>query len=327
MNDNPPLVSIGVPTCNRARLLEQALASLLAQDYPRIEIIVSDNLSDDDTPAVCERLARQHSCLRHVRQRERVPPMANFRLALTEARGELFMWAADDDLWEPRFISTLVPRLVANSKLVLAMCEAQYRLPDGPRLPFFPEGTFWHRPLAMSRFERLMAVADHNYGDLIYGIYRREVLFKPDGGTVLDHWTHVNEIPMFLAVAARGEIAVVPEVHFLKTVGVSTYLVASREYEFYPPASQLPGFTDGGWLRRVYQRLRAVVKWPKLAIHHWKYSRRAWRDIVATIDMLDLTAEEHRLLHARFRRNLRRHWLKQAFWWQFEDAFLPRKIV
>jgi len=48
-----PLVSVGVPTCNRAALLGRALKSLVAQDYPNLEIVVSDNASTDDTTAVC----------------------------------------------------------------------------------------------------------------------------------------------------------------------------------------------------------------------------------------------------------------------------------
>ena len=50
-----PLVSIGMPTYNRADLFREALALARAQDYPNLEIIVSDNHSTDDT----ERVARE----------------------------------------------------------------------------------------------------------------------------------------------------------------------------------------------------------------------------------------------------------------------------
>jgi GT2 family glycosyltransferase len=45
--DNRPLVSIGLPTYNGERFIREALDSLLAQTYERIEIIISDNASTE----------------------------------------------------------------------------------------------------------------------------------------------------------------------------------------------------------------------------------------------------------------------------------------
>ncbi|MBI1357226.1 MAG: glycosyltransferase [Acidobacteria bacterium] len=47
-----PLVSIVVPTYNRARLIGRSLASLLVQTEPRFEALVVDDASHDDTEAV-----------------------------------------------------------------------------------------------------------------------------------------------------------------------------------------------------------------------------------------------------------------------------------
>lgn len=47
-----PLVSIGVPTYNRAAFLRQSLEMIRAQDYPNLEINISDNHSDDETEHV-----------------------------------------------------------------------------------------------------------------------------------------------------------------------------------------------------------------------------------------------------------------------------------
>ena len=326
MSQSPPLVSIGLPTCNRAHLLETAVRSLLAQDYPNLEIIISDNVSDDATPALCERLQREDARIRHVRQPARVPAMANFKNALIQARGPLFLWASDDDLWEPTFVTTLFKMLEDNPSLVLAMCETQYRLSSGVRLPFFEEGRFWQQPPPMTRFERLLAVADHNYGDLIYGLYRREVLLTPSG-TVLDHWNYLNEIPMFLSVASRGEIQVCPQILFLKTVGLNQYLGAAREYDFFPKASLLPPGLPPACSGSLWQRLRALVKTPKRALHHRRYHQKALQDIAATIDLLGLTPQEKQTLSERFKANFHRHWIKLAFTWNFEDAFGPRRII
>ena len=53
------MVSIGIPTYNRERLIGRAIESALSQDYPNIEIVVSDNASTDATAEVCRRYAQE----------------------------------------------------------------------------------------------------------------------------------------------------------------------------------------------------------------------------------------------------------------------------
>ena len=53
-----PALSVVVPACNEATRIEAALASLLAQDYPDLEIVVVDDRSTDGTRAIVERLAQ-----------------------------------------------------------------------------------------------------------------------------------------------------------------------------------------------------------------------------------------------------------------------------
>ena len=59
-DDLPPL-SIVIPACNEAGSLAGALDSLLAQDYPDLEIILVNDRSVDDTLAIMQRLASSDS--------------------------------------------------------------------------------------------------------------------------------------------------------------------------------------------------------------------------------------------------------------------------
>jgi chlorobactene glucosyltransferase len=63
LGDDPPLVSIIVPARNEASHLERCLRSLLAQDYPHVEIIVVDDCSTDDTPQILSRLREEQARL------------------------------------------------------------------------------------------------------------------------------------------------------------------------------------------------------------------------------------------------------------------------
>ena len=59
-----PLLSIVVPACNEAETLEPAMRSLLALDYPRLEIIAVNDRSTDDTGKILNRIAAGNSKLR-----------------------------------------------------------------------------------------------------------------------------------------------------------------------------------------------------------------------------------------------------------------------
>jgi len=59
INGQLPKVTICVPVRNGARTIQRTLDSLLNQDYPNFEIIVSDNCSDDDTAKIVQGYAEQ----------------------------------------------------------------------------------------------------------------------------------------------------------------------------------------------------------------------------------------------------------------------------
>src|SRR5690349_18517402 len=118
-----PLVSIGVPVHNEARYLAAALDALLAQDYPNLEIIVCDNVSDDATGAIAREYAARDRRVRYHRNANNVGGIENFNVALRLARGKYFAWAAGHDLRRPSFVSRCVRVLEADPPVVL--CHTQ----------------------------------------------------------------------------------------------------------------------------------------------------------------------------------------------------------
>ena len=109
-----------MPVCNGEQFIQQALDSLLAQDYKHFELIISDNASNDRTAGICESYAAKDARVRYYRNEENCGPVANFNRVLECAGGEYFMWAACDDLWEPTYISTLLQSLMMTRSGVLA---------------------------------------------------------------------------------------------------------------------------------------------------------------------------------------------------------------
>lgn len=94
---NLPLVSVVIPTYNRAALLCEAVDSVLQQTYRNIEVIVVDDGSTDDTRAVMEKYGDK---VRYSR-RPNAGVNAARNLGFKQARGEYIALLDSDDLWAP----------------------------------------------------------------------------------------------------------------------------------------------------------------------------------------------------------------------------------
>ncbi len=100
-----PLVSIGIPTYNRANsYLKQALKSAVNQTYKNIEIIVSDNCSSDDTESVVKEFNDPR--IRYYRQEKNIGSLNNCNLCLEQSQGKYFLMLYDDDVVDEDFLST-----------------------------------------------------------------------------------------------------------------------------------------------------------------------------------------------------------------------------
>jgi glycosyltransferase involved in cell wall biosynthesis len=105
---------------NSERYLAASIESLLGQTYENFELIISDNASTDGTGAVCRRYAKQDSRVRYLRQPRNIGLSPNHNFTLAESRGELFKWAAGDDLYARDLLQRCIEALDANPEVVLA---------------------------------------------------------------------------------------------------------------------------------------------------------------------------------------------------------------
>jgi glycosyltransferase involved in cell wall biosynthesis len=122
MPDDPePLVSVIIPTRNRAHYLGTAVSSALQQTYSNLEIIVSDNASSDDTCAMMARI--DDSRVRYQRHEHNIGSLLNFLSAVRESHGMYVAILHDDDMWEPTFVEKLVTHLEADTDLVVAFSD------------------------------------------------------------------------------------------------------------------------------------------------------------------------------------------------------------
>lgn len=107
------LVSVGIPCYNRPDGLRRTLECITRQTYENLEIVISDNFSENSgVEAIGREYAEKDSRIRYFRQEKNIGAYKNFEFVLNQSKGTYFMWASDDDLWDLDYISSCMEILL-----------------------------------------------------------------------------------------------------------------------------------------------------------------------------------------------------------------------
>jgi cellulose synthase/poly-beta-1,6-N-acetylglucosamine synthase-like glycosyltransferase len=175
----PPRVVIGVPLYNGAEHLEEALESLLAQRYPDYAVLLVDDCSSDDTPAIAQRYLHGRGVLTYHRNPKRLGMIGRYRRCYEIASElypgfEYFAWGSDHDVWHPRWLSQMVRALDGNGGVVLT-----YPLNVGISDEGAVVREVWEfDTLGIRRRGRRLrrVVRGISAGNMVYGLYRAKAL-------------------------------------------------------------------------------------------------------------------------------------------------------
>lgn len=111
----PPLVSVCMPAYNVARVARDALMSVLAQTYPRLEVIVVDDASTDGTPDAVRAIADPR--IRCVRNEQNRGGFQTMNHAVSLARGDFIAVYHTDDIYEPTIVEKEVVHLLSHPQV------------------------------------------------------------------------------------------------------------------------------------------------------------------------------------------------------------------
>lgn len=120
-----PKVSIVLTTCNREYFFTEAILSILDQDYPNLEIIISDDKSSDNTFIFAQEYAMEYSHIKVVQNARSSGSAGNRNNGLDYANGELVLLLDDDDVLFKEAISNLVNIYLQHDKrygIIIANC-------------------------------------------------------------------------------------------------------------------------------------------------------------------------------------------------------------
>lgn len=123
-----PLISIILPTYNGAKFIRTSVDSCLQQSYTNFELIIVNDNSADDTPAIIEDYAKKDPRIKviHNSINKRLPQSLN--IGFGAATGDYFTWTSDDNYYTPNALQTMMDTLKENESIDLVY--ADYTLID-----------------------------------------------------------------------------------------------------------------------------------------------------------------------------------------------------
>jgi glycosyltransferase involved in cell wall biosynthesis len=272
-----PELSVGLAVRNARDVVGRCIESVLSQDFGDLELVISDNRSDDGTWALLREYARADRRVRLNLNEVNIGLHANFNRVLELSRSPYFRWISVDDWLEPGCLSACVDVLRTCNDAIGVTTNFMIHA-EGEMIFDEYHGEFPTSPDPARRFERMLwffHAGDAKY-DPLYGVYRRDVLAhcRPQHGSEQTDWLLAAEL------ALTG-----PIIHLDSRL--------SNRAKTYPPV------VDRASLRRRLDPVRG---------EELKSSpQRLYSDLLAVVAAADLTEPQVR----RCKRALRRFWMKE----------------
>jgi glycosyltransferase involved in cell wall biosynthesis len=178
-----PLVSIAMCTYNGEHFLREQMDSLIAQDYPNLEIIITDDCSTDCTVKILREYEKKHSHITVIQNEKNLGFKKNFEKAISLCSGKYIALCDQDDVWFPNKIGELA-RNIGNNGLIYS--NVQLINESGEKInKEFPRS---NRLTGKCHMSLLFANCITGHASLITKEVMNEALPIPKGVKLHDHW-------------------------------------------------------------------------------------------------------------------------------------------
>lgn len=139
-----PLVSIVTPSFNQARYLEATIQSVLSQDYPRLEYLIVDGGSTDESVEIIEKYESRLAWWVSDKDKGQTDAINK---GFARAKGDIFAWLNSDDTYEPGAVGKAVKYLYEHMDVGMVYSDANYINEDGRIIGKFPAAQTDYRRL------------------------------------------------------------------------------------------------------------------------------------------------------------------------------------
>lgn len=199
-----PMVSVVVPTYNRAGLLKETLDSIFSQTFTDFELIIIDNMSDDGTESYVRGI--QDPRVRYFRNPNNGIIAVSRNLGIEKSRGTYVAFCDDDDLWLPEKLEKQVEHFADEG----ISCVASDCIPIG-------EVKYFSKTLS---FRNREFFRDFSYKDTLLFlnpvisssvISRRDYLISLNGFDESSDFRFIEDWELWLRLSRKGPIRILTE--------------------------------------------------------------------------------------------------------------------
>ena len=123
-NNLNSLVSIVLPIYNGEKYMRQSIESVINQTYKNLELIIIDDCSSDNTPAIAQEYAEKDNRIRYYRNETNLKLPRGLNRGFSLSKGEYLSWTSDDNLYLPTAIERMVSAIeTEKADFVFATCD------------------------------------------------------------------------------------------------------------------------------------------------------------------------------------------------------------
>lgn len=275
-----PVISVIIPTFNRAHLLGQAVRSVLDQQFESLEIIIVDDGSTDETPMV---VAEMGSSVRYVRQDNKGAAAAR-NVGVELAKGQYIAFLDSDDLFLPEKLRMQSAVLASDPDVGMVYARALVMDESGVVL-----SRQWGGDLSGAIYPRMLFMHD-SFITTPTVMVRAEVLRQVGGFD--ESMTVCEDLDLWRRIARRYRV-----IHLLQPLAV----IRERTSEAFNASAMVKARTT--YYEKAFAEdpsLAAALKIPLFAEMYYCYGRAAYLS-GQSADALDLLREAVRLEPFRLR--------------------------
>jgi len=128
------MVTIGIPVYDEEAFLAETLQSALDQDFEELQVIVSDNHSNDNSLKIGTDFALKDERVQVIQPENHLTATENFKFVLNAADTKYFLWLGGHDLLSPDYLKKAIEYLESDPSAVMAYPKAIYIDKSGNKL-------------------------------------------------------------------------------------------------------------------------------------------------------------------------------------------------
>jgi len=217
MKDNisKPKITIGLPSYNGANTIQRAIDSLVNQTYSNFELIISDDDSSDSTSEICQKYKLTDKRIKFIKNKDRKGWINNFIYLLDQAQTEYFMWAAQDDYWDPKFIEKNIQVLESNSKFVGSISDIKLVGNNMKNYTSNNSEIKFLRDYIGTYEEKIQYILQFNWIANLYSVFRTEQIKKSIIRKKFASW----DFALLLNLVKFGDLNVLDDILMFKDTG------------------------------------------------------------------------------------------------------------